>query len=445
MMKLSDIAKTLKTELHGCDQEFSGVSIDSRSLQKGNFFIALKGENFDGHDYIAAAAKAGAVGALVNKLGSYPLPTLLVPDTHQALIAWATQHRQQFNIPVIAITGSCGKTTTRALADSIFSLMGNTLASKSSFNNAIGLPLTLLQLSAEHQYAIQEVGANHGGEITHLMQILKPTLGVITCAAPVHIEGFGSLDGVAKAKAEIYEALSPEGIALLNVDDQYADFWRERIQARRTISFGIKHPAEVQAQAIKLDAEARPRFTLKMGQQQAQVQLQLMGEHNVLNALVAAATAHAYNIPFARIVQGLESAQTEKRRLQAKAGIKEARVIDDSYNANPTAMLAALKILYQHAPPRVFVVGDMRELGSDAERYHTELGQQARACEVEALYCFGPLSKSAATAFGANSYWFEDMTTLIEHLQNNLQQGSTVLVKGSNSLGMDRVVKALTV
>ena len=443
--KLSNIAPIFNAELFGCDQEFSGVSIDSRTLKPGNVFIALKGENFDGHDFIEAAAKVGAAAAIVSKPGSYPLPTLQVADTHQALIQWATYHREQFNIPVIAITGSCGKTTTRALTASILNLKGKTLASQSSFNNDIGLPLTVLQLSKEHDYFVQEVGANHLGEIAHLMKILKPTISVITCAEPVHLEGFGSLDNIASAKAEIYEGLMSDGIAVINVDDYYSDFWKEKAKPRRVITFGTKHPADTQAKSVQLNEGARASFDLCMDHEKFAVQLQLIGQHNVQNALAAAAIAQACGVAPATIAQGLEQAQAEKMRLQAKKGIKSTHVIDDSYNANPVAMVAALEVLRQHAEPRVFVIGDMRELGSEADRFHAELGEQAKKYQVQSLYCYGPLTKFAAEKFGVNAHWFEDIAALINHLQESLKPGSTILVKGSRSMGMDRVVKALVV
>lgn len=442
-MKLSDVAKILNATVQGADCKFSGVSIDSRNIKKGNIFVAIKGENFDGHDFVEAAKQAGAAAAVVSRPESYSLPVIQVPDVHKAFIHWATVHRSHFNIPMIAITGSCGKTTTRALTASILNLCGPTLASKASFNNDIGVPLTLLQLKDQYQFVVQEVGANHPGEIAHLMKIMKPTVSVITCAAPVHIEGFGSLEGVAKAKAEIYEGLNLDGVAILNVDDLYSDFWKKKIHPRRTITFGLHHPADVQAKAIHLNNEAKPTFRLCIGSEAVDVQLQLIGEHNVMNALAAAAIAKACEVPIAVIKEGLEQAEAEKMRLQAKPGIKSTQVIDDSYNANPLAMLAALKVLRHHGAPRILVVGDMRELGPDAERYHAELGEQAREHEVDALYCLGPLTKATAEAFGHTAYWFEDMAELIGQLQTQVEPGSTILVKGSRSMGMDRVVKVL--
>jgi len=447
-MKTSKIAKILHATLEGQDQEYSGVSIDSRSLKPGNVYIALKGEQFDGHDFVEAAAAAGAAAAIVSKPGNYSLPIILVNDTHQALMDWATVYRQQFNIPVIAITGSCGKTTTRAITDSILSLVGPTLASQGSFNNNIGVPLTILQLTPQHQFLVQEVGANHPGEIAELMKILKPTISVVTCVAPVHLEGFGSIEGVAAAKGEIYEGLGPEGVAIVNADQPYyafqSDFWKTRKDPSfHPKDFGQRGPAHIEAQNIHLDQSARARFELCMGSEKTEVQLQLIGEHNVTNALAAAAIAEACHVPLTVIKEGLENAKAEKMRLQAKSGIKSSQIIDDSYNANPIAMLAALKVLSHHAEPRVFVVGDMRELGPDAERYHSELGQQAKEHNVHSLYCYGPLSKSAAESFGENAHWFENIAELINNLQECLQPGSTILVKGSRSMGMDRVVKAL--
>ncbi len=442
-MKLSNLASALHASLTCEDSDYTGLSIDTRTLQPGNVYLALRGERFDGHDFVEAAQKAGAVLAIVSEEGTYSLPVIRVSDTRKALIELAVAHRKNFKLPVIAITGSCGKTTVRALSASIFSQCGRTLASQSSFNNDIGVPLTMLRLSAQDQYLVQEMGANHPGEIAQLTHILRPTVVVITCAAPVHLEGFGSLDGVACAKGEIYQGLGSDGIAILNQDDHYADFWRKRIGSHRTISFGLKDSADVRAQDIHLNEHAQASFKLSIAGNSVPVQLQLIGEHNVMNALAAAAIAHACQVPLSTIKQGLESAEAEKMRLQAQPGIKSTQIIDDSYNANPTAMLAALKVLSHHSSPRVFVVGDMRELGENAEHYHEELGRQAAQHHVDALYCFGPLSQGAAQSFGKAGFWFDDLDKLINQLQQDLQPSSTVLVKGSRSMGMDRVVKAL--
>ncbi len=443
MMKLSQTAQILHGELRGPDAEFNGVSTDTRTLKAGQLYIALRGEKFDGHDFINEAVKAGAAGALVSQDISSSIPLLKVINTRQALGELARFHRQQFSIPIIAVTGSCGKTTTKALLTSVFSQAGKVLANISSFNNDIGVPLTLLQLTPEHQYAITEMGANHPGEIAFLTHLVHPTVAIITNAAEAHLEGFGDLDGVACAKGEIFQGLEPEGIAVVNADDTYASFWRQLTGSHRVITFGVDHPADVSARNIQYNETGQPRFDLVIAGQSIAIELQLMGQHNVHNALAAAAAGYAQGLSLSAIQAGLNAASAEKRRLVEQCSPEGATIIDDSYNANPLSMRAAIQLLARRSGERILVIGDMRELGDNACQYHQEIGTEAKNFGIEQLYCYGDLSRYAADAFGKRAYFFSDRDQLIQALKPHLRKQVTVLIKGSNSMQMDQVVIAL--
>ena|SRR3989344_7339939 len=442
-MKLSQVAKILKAQLTGADGEFQNVSIDSRTLQRGDLFIALQGPSFDGHDFVNQAQEKGACAAIVSNPMDSALSLILVKDTQKALMDLACYHREQHLIPLVAITGSCGKTTTRALVASILEQEGLTLSSQGSFNNNIGVPLMLLKLNVQHEYMVQEIGANHAGEILPLVKIAKPRVAVLTCAAPVHLEGFGDLKGVATAKSEIFQGLDKDGVAIINADDEFCEFWKKQARAFRVITFGIHKSADVQAKNLQSNSDGAFSFRLETSLGAVSVLLKLIGAHNVINALAAASAAVALNISLQKIKVGLELAEPEKRRLNIKVGFRGAKIIDDSYNANPAAFLAAIHVLKPHQGKKVLVVGDMGELGDHAEFYHQELGRQAKAFGVDKLYCVGSWSKHCATTFGQEGFHFESKHQLIEALKKKLDAETTVLVKGSFSMGMDEVVKGL--
>lgn len=452
-MKLSETAKVLEADILGKDAEFFGVGIDSRSIAPGELFIALKGEKMDGHDYIQKALEKGAVGAIVakghvdtaasfegafSKCGFIP-----VSDTHQALMALARYYRQQFQIPLIAVTGSAGKTTTRALLDSIFSQAGSVLASIKSFNNNIGVPLTLLRLNPSYDFAICELGANHAKELSELTALVRPKVAMITNAAAVHLEGFGSLEGVARAKGEIYEGLSEDGVAIINADDHFADFWRDLVKGKNILTFGIQKPADVRAENIQLNAKIQPEFDLILPNERAHVKLQLIGEHNVGNALAAAAAGYALGLSMAQIKAGLEEASGEEKRMCELRGVNGALLIDDSYNANPLSVSAAISVLAQRKGNSILVLGDMKELGEEAADFHKAIGEKAKALQVNKLYTYGDLTRHTTAAFGDNAFHFENRDHLIAELKKILKAGDTVLIKGSRSMEMDLVTKAL--
>lgn len=443
MMKLSQAAQILNAEHRGPDAEFQGVSTDSRKITQGQLYIALRGDKFDGHDFINKAVQAGAAAVIISRDEDCPVPVLKVANTRQALAELARFHRQQFSIPFIAVTGSCGKTTTKTLLRSVFAQAGPVLASVSSFNNDIGVPLTLLELNLQHEYAVIEMGANHAGEIAFLTHLVHPDVAIITNAAAAHLEGFGSIEGVACAKGEIFQGLSSQGVAIINADDSHANFWRQLAGSRRVLSFGSENTADVMASHIHLNDMGQARFDLIIGGESATVQLQLMGLHNVHNALAAAAAGHALGLNINLIQAGLNTAAAEKNRLVEQRSANGALIIDDSYNANPLSVLAAIRLLAQRSGERILVIGDMRELGEESLQYHQNAGLEAKNLGIEQLYCYGDHSRHAAQAFGKKAYFFADQTQLIQALKAQLSPEVTVLIKGSRSMQMDKVVTAL--
>ncbi|MBS0350365.1 MAG: UDP-N-acetylmuramoyl-tripeptide--D-alanyl-D-alanine ligase [Proteobacteria bacterium] len=445
MMKLSQAAQILQAKLQGPDGDFNGVSTDTRTLAPGQLFVALRGGNFDGHHFLKEAVKAKAVGALISQDETAAIPTIKVANTRQALADLSRFHRQQFSLPIIAVTGSCGKTTTRALLASVFSQAGNTLYSVSSFNNDIGVPLTLLKLNPEHQYAIIEMGANHAGEIAFLTHLVHPDVAIITNAAAAHLEGFGSLDGVACAKGEIFQGLASHGTAVINADDQYAEFWKQLAGSRRIVTFGLSLAADVRADNIEYNENGQPSFELTIREQKGPVQLQLMGRHNVHNALAAAAAGFAQGLSFPKILAGLNQAAPEKQRLVEQRSPEGAIIIDDSYNANPLSMRAAIQLLALRSGERILVMGDMGELGEHAVTYHQQIGQEAKQMGIEYLFCYGQLSRHAAQAFGKKAQHFSSPEELVQALKSQLSEKITVLIKGSRFMKMEQVVAAVKV
>jgi UDP-N-acetylmuramoyl-tripeptide--D-alanyl-D-alanine ligase len=450
-MNLNDLASIVSGQLiqgdpHTQDtQTFQSVSIDSRSLKAGELFVAIKGPHFDGHQFIEAIQQQGAVAALVN----HPIktntnfPLIQVTNTLQALGLLAKYWRQALSLPVIGITGSCGKTTTKMLVANILQTCGETLATEGTLNNEIGVPLTLLKLKPSHRFAVIEMGANHPGEIAYVSHLVGADIAIITNVGPVHLEGFGSLEGVAKAKAEIYQALSPAGIAIVNADEVFVPYWQQIIENRKIVTFGINTEADIKAMQITMDAGHRPHFILKTPNGEVPVQLQLMGHHNISNALAAAAAAYALDIPLDKIQQGLQNAQAVTKRLVESVGSFGGLIIDDSYNANPASIRVALEVLVSKPGAKVFAMGDMLELGENAADYHAQIGHYARQLGIDQFYGYGELVKFATDAFGASGKYFTDKEMLIADLKKNLQADMTVLVKGSKAMGMGQVVDAL--
>ncbi|MDO9623307.1 MAG: UDP-N-acetylmuramoyl-tripeptide--D-alanyl-D-alanine ligase [Pseudomonas sp.] len=444
-LRLNEISVPLGARLIGEDCAFEAVSTDSRAIQPGELFIALSGPNFDGHAYLADVAAKGAVAALVEReVTGVALPQLLVEDTRLALGRLSALNRQAYGAPLVAITGSSGKTTVKEMLASILraGLRGLVLATRGNLNNELGVPLTLLELAPEHVAAVVELGANHVGEIAYTVGLARPHVAIITNAGSAHVGEFGGPEKIVLAKGEILEGLSDSGVAVLNLDDKAFATWRQRAKGRAVTSFSLSNAAaDFYASDLQRDARGCSAFTLHCGQGQAVVQLNLLGEHNVANALAAAAAAAALSVPLVDIKAGLESLQPVKGRAVAQLAPNGMRVIDDSYNANPAAMCAAVDILAGFAGRTVLVLGDMGELGEWAEQGHREVGSYA-AGKVAALYAVGPLMAHAVDAFGATAQHFADQTSLIEALRRE-QGDTTILIKGSRSAAMENVVAAL--
>lgn len=442
-LSLNEVAGALQGRVVGADVTFAAVSTDSRAIEPGQLFIALTGPRFDGHDYLADVAAKGAVAALVEReVAGAPLSQLVVKDTRIALGQLGALNRAAFTGRVAAVTGSSGKTTVKEMLASILRTQGDVLATRGNLNNDLGAPLTLLQLAPEHQSAVIELGANRVGEIAYTVALTRPQVAIITNAGTAHVGEFGGQDKIVLAKGEILEGLAADGVAILNRDDKAFDTWQARADGRRVSSFGLHDArADFHASDVKRDARGCPGFTLQGPAGEAAVQLNLLGEHNVTNALAAAAAAHALGVPLVGIVSGLHNLQPVKGRAVAQLATNGMRVIDDSYNANPASICAAIDILAGFSGRTVLVLGDMGELGAWAESSHREVGTYAIG-KVTALYAVGPLMSHAVQAFGSAGRHFADQASLIQALAEEAST-TTILIKGSRSAAMDKVVAAL--
>ena len=441
---VSAIAAITGGDRHECDDPMcKGVTTDSRESCEGALFAALTGPQFDGHAYVSAAKQQGAVAALVEHPVEGAGPQVVVPSVETALLTLSSHWRYQHEPLTVAVTGSCGKTTVRQLLESIFSLAGETHASTKSFNNHLGVPRTMLALSREHQYYIQEIGANHAGEIAPLVQAVRPNIAIITNAAAAHLEGFGSLEGVASAKGELLSGLASSGVAVLHRDDPFFSYWSGLLTSQRCMTFSVTQAADVMAKDIVLQASGCAQFRLCCPAGEADVVLQLVGAHNVTNAAAAAAAACAAELPLAMIVQGLQCALGEAGRLQSHVSAGGGLLIDDSYNANPLSVRSALQALSHHSGERFFIFGDMLELGDAAQSAHEAVGREALALGIEHVFCYGQSAALTAKACASRGQWFSKQEDLVAVLLPRLSADTVVLVKGSFSMGMRFIVEAL--
>jgi UDP-N-acetylmuramoyl-tripeptide--D-alanyl-D-alanine ligase len=431
------IANAVQGHLLGEDIVVNGVTTDSRTAGTGELFIALQGPNFDGHEYIEQAELKGIAAVLVSHEVSTALPQVVVKDTRIALGQLANAWRMRFSIPLIAITGSNGKTTVKELTTSILSQQHHVLATQGNLNNDIGVPLTLLQLGSDHTAAVIEMGANHANEIEYLTHIAKPTVAVITNAGPAHLEGFGDLDGVAKAKGEIYSSLANDGTAIINKDDRYYEYWRSLCIDKNNYSFGLTSDADFTAEKQGLAT------IIHTPDGSIEVNYNLPGEHNLLNALAATAACSAAGVSVDAIKHGLEMVKGVSGRLQLRKGKSNSRIIDDTYNANPASLKAALKVLKEYPGRHFLALGDMGELGKKAEQLHSDAGEQARESGVDKLYAIGKFAKFSVESFGKEGYAFEDQPSMISEIGNHLSENVTLLVKGSRVMKMENIVNAL--
>ncbi len=442
----ASLARYTNGRLVGADVLFDSVSTDTRTLPPGALFVALKGPNFDGHEYAAAAVAGGAIAALVDHELAVDIPQVVVPDVLPALSQFARAWREQFSYPVIGVTGSNGKTTSKEMLGSILSQRGPCLVTRGNLNNHIGVPLTLLTLRAEHKAAVIEMGASNVGEIAHLAAIAMPSIGLLTNAGAAHLEGFGGLAGVAKGKGELFEALPKQGVAIMNGDDEFADYWRTHCNAGTIYSFGVDRAADFTASKVLAHHEQggfQTHFELITPQGSVPVSLHLAGIHNLRNALGAAAAAHAAGASLAEIQTGLNNMRPVGGRLQPKPALNGAALIDDSYNANPNSVKAGIDALRSRGGRRWLIFGEMLELGPDAPQLHTDVGTYARAAGVERLLAVGANAQHAVVSFGAGGQWFASLDELIAVAKAGLEPGVTVLIKGSRGNRLERAAAAL--
>lgn len=452
MMDLSAAAEAMSASLVAADEcagvGLSGVSTDSRSVAAGELFIALRGENFDGHEFVVAARERGAVAAVVaadaaESLTASGLPLLVVDDTRLALGALAASWRSRFSLPLIAVTGSNGKTTTKEMIASILKAAfgDDVLATPGNFNNDIGLPLTLLKLDSSHRAAIIEMGMNHPGEIAYLARIARPTVAVVTNAQRAHLAGMGSLESIAAEKGSIFEGLDASGTAVFSADDRWAELWRAQSANCRVLNFSFERAAPVSGNYQVHGLENQ--LTISIAGETITVNLAMPGVHNARNALAAAAVAVAAGIAPSAVRDGLSAFSGIKGRLQRRSGLNGSLLLDDTYNANPDSVRAGIDVLAATVGKKILVLGDMGEIGEMTAQFHDEIGGYAKSQGIDRLFAFGESAALAALNFGAGGQHFKKIETLIEALIGELTPDTTVLVKGSRFMRMERVANAL--
>ena len=439
---LSAASATMRGRLAGEDRGFRGISSDTRTLAAGELYFALRGPKFDGAAFVGDAAAKQAAGAVLHEPADAALPAIVVEDTRRALGTLAADWRRRLPVRLVGLTGSMGKTTLKEMLASCLGLAAPTLATRGNLNNDVGLPLMLAELDAAHRYAVIEMGANHFGEIAWLTALARPEIAIITNAGPAHLEGFGDLEGVARAKGEILGGEERPAHAVLNADDPYYGYWRTLAADVPVTSFGLCESADVRAVDVEQGA-ARSRFRLLAGTVDIGIDLPLAGSHNVVHACAAAAAAFLLGLDADTVRRGLEAVQPVRGRLRPLAARRGATVYDDSYNANPASVIAAAEFLARQPGRAWLALGDMRELGGDAPELHRNVGRCVREAGVDRLYAAGPLAQRSAEGFGENARWFASVEELAAALADELEAGINVLVKGSRAMQMERVVAAL--
>lgn len=443
--QLSKIAAVTGGRLVGVDVPLSGVSTDTRAISAGQLFIALRGERFDAHDFLAEAGAAGAAAFLVSEADKLPpaASAVVVADTRLALGSLAAAWRASFALPVIAVTGSNGKTTTKEMVAAILraAFGAAVLSTRGNLNNDIGLPLTLLGLRASHRAAVIEMGMNHPGEIAYLAPIGTPTVALVTNAQRAHLEGMGDMDEVAREKGSIFSGLGENGVAVINADDAYANCWQAMAAPHRVCSFGIDQPADVHGKVRQHGLETE--LTLLAREGEATIRLRVPGRHNARNALAAAAACLAAGVPLGAVIEGLEGFAGVKGRLQRRAGKMGAEILDDTYNANPDSVRAGIDVLAATIGRKLLVLGDMGEIGEASGQYHDEIGGYAKSQGVDRLFALGDASQQAVRNFGEGARHFCNVEKLIAAVDKELGPETTVLVKGSRFMKMERVADAL--
>ncbi len=456
MMKLDRAARATGGEATAA-VAFDAVGSDTRALAKGQLFVALRGERFDGHDFVRQAIEGGAAAAMVDRRwyeqgGNDELPLLVVPDTRLALGTLAAHWRGRFDIPLIGVTGSNGKTTVKEMCAAILRAQAAldgvdpasaVLATRGNLNNDIGLPLTVLGLRPAHRYAIVEMGMNRPGEIAWLASIAMPTVALVTNAHRAHLAGMGSLDEVAREKGAIYGGLAEDGTAVVNADDPHALLWRRLAGAHRTVRFGVEQDADVSGAYILKGQGSTLTVHTPVGN--AGIELLVPGRHNAVNALAAVAATLGAGVSLEAVSRGLEAYTGTKGRLERKAGLNAAVVIDDTYNANPDSVRAGIDVLAATPGRTVLVLGDMAEVGPNSAQLHDEVGGYAKSQGIDQFFALGEMSEVAARNFGDRGHHFARLEELVVALKKVMDADTVVLVKGSRFMQMERVVDAIVV
>ncbi len=446
-MTLQQLIAPLAASVVGEDARFDRISTDTRSLQPGDLFVALSGPNFNGNRFVQQAAEAGAVAAVVSEPQDVEIPQLVVADTRKALgrIGWL--NRQQFRGPLVAITGSSGKTSVKEMLAAILRQRGKVLATRGNLNNEIGVPLTLLELQPEHEFAVVELGASGAGEIAFTVELAEPVVAVLNNAGGAHLEGFGSLQGVVEAKGEIFAGLGVNGTGIVNLDDANADYWLNQLKDKAKLTFSLSSTdADLHVSGLNAGTNGCYQFDLHGDGQRIEVALRVPGRHMVANALAAAAAAGALGVSYEEIASGLAGFDGVPGRLASSVTSAGVRVIDDSYNANPDSVRAAIDVLRDLSGERVLVLGNMGELGGEAESLHRQVGEYAAEQGIDRLLSAGKLAAEAAMAFrrqGGEAEIFDDNQALAAWLNERVKENMVVLVKGSRSAAMEQVVNAL--
>jgi UDP-N-acetylmuramoyl-tripeptide--D-alanyl-D-alanine ligase len=447
MLMLSEIAKAVGGRMQGADVLCESVGSDSRNIIKDQLFVAIKGERFDGNIYAQEAIKQGAAAALVTDANTQASPVVVVSDTRLALGQLAKYWRNKFKISLVAVTGSNGKTTVKEMIAAILAAAnGHVLATKGNLNNDIGMPMTLLKMRKEHAYAVIEMGMSHEGEIRYLTNIAQPTIALVNNAGIAHIGEVGSREAIARAKGEIFEGLSEGGIAIINADDDFADYWNSLNTNRKVITFGLEKLNKQNLADVSATYQINGNSTLinlKTPSGHVGFKLSVLGVHNIHNALAASAAAVALKISNENIAKGLAVFGAVQGRLNWLPANNGAVVIDDTYNANPDSMKAAVDVLANQETAQIFVMGDMAELGVDAPQMHAEIGLYAKQKGISRLMTFGELSAKAAKTFGTDAQHFTNLEALVTNLKSLMNKNTTILVKGSRYMKMERVVNQI--
>jgi len=446
MMTLTELASAVDGTLSGKDTLFTGVSIDGRTINPGDLYVAISGERFDGHHFVEQARQAGATACLIEQATATDFASVTVDKTRLALGRLASYWRQRFDFPVIAITGSNGKTTVKELTTAILSQQFHTLATTGNLNNELGVPLTLLKITTEHQAAVVEMGANHPGEISYLTGLAQPTIGIVTNAGSAHLEGFGDLQGVANAKGELFANLTHHGVAIMNADDVFYPDWKNMAGRAKILSFGLSQQADVRATCLKTEHAAQitnSKFMLEYRGQQQAVTLPLAGQHNVMNALAAAAAGIAAGLSLQVIADGLASAVPVSGRLQVISGLNQSIIVNNCYNANPSSVEVALQTIQDMSAERWCVLADFGELGEHSEALHKQLARQARHYGISRLFATGDLTRLTAKEFGAGAEFYQTQDELAQTLKQRLHEDVVVLIKGSRAQKLEAIVGAL--